>query len=633
MLQSLLNSLKNTHKTLLVVGFDVISVIAAFLLSFSLRLGVLIPAQFEDIEFLMKLAVVLPVHIVIFYWMGLYKGIWRFSSTPDLLRIIKAITLAIPFSFCGLFIFNLLDLVPRSVFIIEWFLLLVCIGGGRFAYRVYRDNILNSSNLPENRAIKTLIVGAGYAGVLLLRDVKSDLESKIHVVGFLDDDYGKRGKILHGVKVLGSVADLKQIADISGATEVVIAIPSATKEQISKIVSSSNDTNLKVKTVPRFGDLISGKVQITKLRKVTPEDLLGRDQVELDVQKMSHMITDKIIIVTGAGGSIGSELCIQIAKFKPKKLICFDISEYNLYELGFKLEKFKEFTALEYVIGDVRDSFKVESVFSRFRPNIAFHAAAYKHVPMMELNPYEAIKVNVIGTKTVASFADKYKLEKFVLVSTDKAVNPTNVMGTTKRIAELICQYVQKYSKTKFEVVRFGNVLGSSGSVIPRFQKQIEDGGPVTVTHPDIIRYFMSIPEAAQLVIQAGALGNGGEVFILDMGEPVKIVDLAKQMITLAGLKLDEDIDIEYSGLRPGEKLFEELLLDTEDTLPTAHERVRVAKVDLVPDDLFERIIQLLNEDDHACIRTKLKNIVPEYAIPEDLLNKNKLSYSSVKFN
>lgn len=633
MIQKIIHNLSTNNKAAIVFFYDLLAVVASFYIAFELRLNkiYLNSELFADIS--SKLLIVIPVQMLSFYIMGLYRGIWRFSSTPDLLRIIKAVTIAIPSSFLMLFLFQSLSGFPRSIFFIQWALLIISIGGGRFAYRLYRDMVLETSNSIGNRTNRTLIIGAGYAAQILIRDIKNDISSDIRIIGLLDDDLEKRKKILHGFKVLGSIADIAQIAKKEEVTNIIIAIPRASKEQLQRIVSYCKGTNLKVRSIPTFTDILSGKVQISKLRKVTPSDLLGRDQVDLDVQSMSHMLSNKTIIVTGAGGSIGSELCNQIAKFKPKKLICFDISEYNLYELGFALGKYSEFTAFEYIVGDVRDRLKVENIFDLLRPNIVFHAAAYKHVPMMERNPFEAIKVNVVGTQIVASMADKYNLDRFVLVSTDKAVNPTNVMGTTKRIAEMVCQLIQRDSKTQFSIVRFGNVLGSSGSVIPRFQKQIEKGGPVTVTHPDIIRYFMSIPEAAQLVIQAGALGRGGEIFVLDMGEPVKIVDLAKQMITLAGLKLGEDVEIEFTGLRPGEKLFEELLSDKEETLPTAHSRVRVAKVRAAINNLNTLIVGLLDESDPSCIRTKLKNIVPEYEIPEELKDNNVLSFSQNKMN
>lgn len=625
-----LTHLYNSKKTTIVLSFDFVVSIFAFTFAYVLRLGEA-PPYMLTLHFFYKVMLIGFLHVGCFYIMGNYKGIWRFSSTPDLLRVIKGVSLAVPVSFLGLFLSGLLDNTPRSIFIIQWFLLLAGIGGGRFAYRLYRDNYGNVSTLPNDKKIKTLVVGAGYAGQQLLRDIRNDIHSDVVVVGLIDDDFNKRGKIIYGIKVIGNISDIAQAAKKTEASQVILAIPSASKEQMNKIITACDNTNLTVRTIPKLGDLISGKLHITKLRKVTPSDLLGRDQIELNVQSMSHMITNKTVIVTGAGGSIGSELCVQIIKFKPKKLICFDMSELNMYELGFKLGKDDSFSKIEYVIGDVRDIEKIESVFEGHRPDVAFHAAAYKHVPMMELNPVESIKVNVIGTQIVATLANKYKLEKFVLVSTDKAVNPTNVMGTTKRIAEMVCQAIQKTSKTKYTIVRFGNVLGSSGSVIPRFQKQIESGGPVTVTHPDIVRYFMSIPEAAQLVIQAGAMGDRGEILVLDMGEPVRIDDLAKKMITLAGLKAGEDIEIVYTGLRPGEKLYEELLADGETTIPTRHDRVRVARVREVSDNLFEQISMLTHESSMSCIRKKLKLIVPEYDIPEELIDSNVISIVEMK--
>lgn len=608
------------NKTRIVVTFDFFVAAVSFTAAFYLRLGEL-PPYTDLFEFAQKVLIVSIISVVCFYLMGNYKGIWRFSSTPDLIRVIKGVSLAIPISFMVLFLAGKIGDIPRSIFFIQWFLMLVGVGGGRFAYRLYRENLIREK-YPNDVSVKTLVVGAGYAGTQLVRDIKNDIHSDIEVVGFIDDDLSKRGKLVFGKKVLGNVSDIAQVAKTVDAKQIIIAIPSATKTEMSRIVSACKDTNLGVRTVPKLGDILTGKYQLTKLLKVKPEDLLGREQVELNMKSMAHLLEDKKVLVTGAGGSIGSELCVQIARFRPQKLICFDISELNMYELAFKLQDFEESIQIEYVIGDVRDMEKMESVFSSHQPNVVFHAAAYKHVPMMELNPTEAIKVNVLGTQVVAKLADKFKLEKFVLVSTDKAVNPTNVMGATKRVAELVCQATQKNSKTKYAIVRFGNVLGSSGSVIPRFKEQIENGGPVTVTHPEIIRYFMSIPEAAQLVIQAGAIGNGGEIFVLDMGEPVKIDELAKQMITLAGLRVGEDIQIEYIGLRPGEKLYEELLADGESTLPTKHKRVRVAQVRDVSEDLFDRVTRLIRFKDTTCIRTQLKELVPEYEIPKELLGK-----------
>ncbi|MBD65311.1 MAG: hypothetical protein CME62_08890 [Halobacteriovoraceae bacterium] len=624
MIKNIIDRLSSKQKTSIVMTYDVVLISLTFLISFQLRLNQFFLERELFLNVLKQIIVIIPIQLICFYIMGLYKGIWRYSSTADLSRIVRGVTLSIPFSFLLLFIFNRLEFTPRSIFFIQWALLIIGIGGGRFAYRLYRDSLLEKGNKNYKRTRKTLIIGAGYAAQLLIRDIKSDVRSDINIVGLLDDDINKRGKILHGFKVLGAVSDVSQLAKRHNITEVIIAIPSATKDELTHMISYFSGTNIKVKTIPKLGDIISGKVQITKLRKVTPSDLLGRDQVKLNMNSVSSMITNEVIFVTGAGGSIGSELAIQIEKLKPAKLICIDISELNLYNLGFRFEKVKSDTKIDYVIADIKDKSRLDVLFQKYRPNILFHAAAYKHVPMMELNPFEAIKVNVFGTKNLVEISKKYQLEKFVLISTDKAVNPTNVMGTTKRIAEMICQHAQVGSRTIFNMVRFGNVLGSSGSVIPRFQKQIEQGGPVTVTHPDIIRYFMSIPEAAQLVIQAGSLGKGGEIFVLDMGDPVKIYDLAKQMITLAGLNIGEDIEIKFTGLRPGEKLFEELLTDTEVTKPTVHERVKVAKEERVQASLEEKLKKLLNKDEMLCIRKILQEIVPEYKIPESQIDKDK---------
>ncbi|MBT4792554.1 MAG: polysaccharide biosynthesis protein [Halobacteriovoraceae bacterium] len=619
MLERGIDALSSNAKSMLVFAYDIIIVVLTFFMSYELRLG----QVYENPELMQvilnKCLIIAPVQLACFYFMGLYRAIWRFSSTPDLIRIIKGVSIGIPSSFLVLFLFQSLGGVPRSIFFIQWAMLLIGVGGGRFAYRLYRDILTENPNVNNKRIRRTLILGAGHAAQMLIRDIKSDPRSDIQIVGLLDDDKDKSGKILQGFKVLGTIKDAPEVSKKYKATEVIITIPSATKKQLNRIVTLCNDAKLKVQTIPRLADILSGKFQITKLRKVTASDLLGRDQVELNIKAMSSLLTDKIVLVTGAGGSIGSELCYQIIKFKPKKIICYDIGEYNLYELEYKLKEGLGDIKLELIIGDVRDQKKAESVFKKFKPNIVFHAAAYKHVPMMELNPLESIKVNVLGTQVIADLADKYQLERFVLISTDKAVNPTNVMGTTKRIAEMICQSVQKKSDTKYSVVRFGNVLGSSGSVIPRFRKQIEAGGPVTVTHPDIIRYFMSISEAAQLVIQAAAIGNGGEVFVLDMGEPIKIVNLAKQMISLAGYSLGDDIEIEFTGLRPGEKLFEELLMDSESTVPTDHIRVRAANVRPVDDKLLELVLDLFSEDEELGVRDRLKKIVPEYEIPINL--------------
>lgn len=616
---STMQNLSNRQKIVMVMAYDLALSLSTFILAYFMRLGTTDIQILLDKDVFPKLIVVGPVQLLCFYFMGHYRGIWRFSSTADLAMIIRGVSLAVPVAFISLYLVQLIEGVPRSIFFIQWFLLIVGVGGGRFAYRLYRDNQAKFSLASGRRHQKAIIVGAGYHGHNLMKDIRNDASSTIEVVAFMDDDLGKQGRYLQGIKIWGAVEKIADLADDLEANLVIVAVPNASRELLQRVVAACGNSHMEVKTVPRMGDLLSGKVQITKLKKVEPQDLLGREQVDLDVQSMSNSIRDKTVLVTGAGGSIGSELCYQILKFRPARMICYDQSEFNLYELDFKLRPVKNDMDVHFVIGDIRDLAKVETLFETQRPDIVFHAAAYKHVPMMELNPDEAIKVNVKGTRIVAGLADRFKVEKFILVSTDKAVNPTNVMGTTKRVAEMICQNLQKSSPSKFVTVRFGNVLGSSGSVIPRFQQQIEEGGPITVTHPDIERFFMSIPEAAQLVIQAGALGNGGEIFVLDMGEPVKIVDLAKQMVTLAGLRLGEDIEMEFTGLRPGEKLYEELLADQETTLPTANPRVRVAKVRDIPEAFQNQLDGLLDEQDSPAVRQVLKDLVPEYDIPKNL--------------
>lgn len=445
----------------------------------------------------------------------------------------------------------------------------------------------------------------------------------------MDDDLGKRNKYLHGVPVLGTIDQLAKIVSKTFAEKVFIAIPSASSAQIRRIIDICKNTEVEFKTLPRMGDIIRGEADLSQLRAIEIEDLLGREEVMLDQSSMGAMINDKVVMVTGAGGSIGSELCHQICQFKPRLLICYEIGEFNLYQLEMTLrEKFPAQKILP-IIGDVRNQGKVEYVISNFSPCTIFHAAAYKHVPMMESNPYESVQTNIKGTKIVAEAAAKFSVARFVLVSTDKAVNPTNIMGATKRVAEIITQLTQAdTAKTKFMMVRFGNVLGSSGSVIPLFKKQIEKGGPITVTHPKIQRYFMSIPEACRLVLQAGAIGNGGEIFVLDMGQPVLILDLAKQLIKLSGLREGVDIQIEYTGLRPGEKMFEELFLDGENTKNTMHPLIKIATGGIPPTTFKSIVEEIISDDlfkDQATLKSLLIKIVPQLVLSE----KQEIEYGS----
>lgn len=592
--------------------YDLVMIFIAYNFSFYLRLG---EAYLPSSTFLSHVGIGLIITITQFftiYSMGVYRGIWRYSSTPDLVRLIKAASFAILISFTLVFFLNRLENTPRSIFIIDWFILTSFLGGGRLSYRILRD-YLNTKGVVQAR--KVLIVGAGSSGEQLFREIRKNPELQLNVVGFIDDDRGKKNKILHGVKVLGTTNDIPNLVASFQVTELFLAIPSATKAELKKVLELCRDCDAQIKTLPKISDIIHGNVSVDLLRNISIEDLLGREEINLDFQSIQKMIHGKRVLVTGAAGSIGSELCRQVLKFNPHELICFDISEYHIYLLEQELKH--EECEIHYQIGDARSLSRMESLFKSFKIDIVFHAAAYKHVPLMEKNPLEAIKTNVLGTKVVSSTANKFGVEKFVLISTDKAVNPTNIMGTTKRLAEMVLQFqIPEFKNMQAEIVRFGNVIGSSGSVVPLFQKQIDQGGPITVTHPEVTRFFMSISEAAQLVLQAGAIGNGGELFLLEMGEPVKIVELARQMIRLAGLREGEDIQINYVGLRPGEKLYEELLLESEETITTPHPKIRVAKPRKIDEKFKTCFDGLDNPEDYfgsAIIRESLKELVPEY--------------------
>ena len=608
--------LKPWQKQTIIMGYDIISIVLCYLMAHMLRFNTLNPQIFSEENFLTTLLLTVFSQFVSLYFAGAYRAIFRFSSMPDLIRITKGIFIGTPLSIFLIFLFNRLEDFPRSVFIIDAMLLLLLTGAARFAYRILQDKrrslILNKGEGINN----AIIIGAGVAGESLLRDIKNTPELNTRVVGIVDDDYWKRGKFLHGVKVLGNIQDLPFIIKKNKANKAFLAIPSATSETVRKVIDACSEFSIELKILPQLRDIID-RVDYSLLRNIEPVDLLGRDPVELDIKEMSNLIEDKRILVSGAGGSIGSELCLQIAKFNPKMIIAFEQTEYFLYELERKIKReFPNITIIP-IIGDVRNKAKVYSVFEAYTPEVVFHAAAYKHVPMMEINPMESVCTNILGTKNVAEASIQNGVEKFVLISTDKAINPTNVMGTTKRVAEIVCQRLQENSQVKFITIRFGNVLGSSGSVIPLFKEQIEKGGPLTVTHPEVKRYFMSIPEACQLVIQAGSFGNGGDIFVLDMGNPVLISDLAKEMITLAGFVPNQDIKINYTGLRPGEKLFEELFSDAEEGRDTLHPKVKVAKVRPIKSNFDEKLPELLSlplGTDPVAVRELLREIVPEFS-------------------
>jgi len=502
--------------------------------------------------------------------------------------------------------------VPRSVLVMNPILLILMMGGSRLLYRLWKEQGLFGS--VKLNGVPILILGAGDTAVSLAKELDKSRDWRL--VGFLDDNSRQHGRTLNGIRVLGGLDQLAAWTEKLAVQQVIIAMPSSSHQQRKRAIQFCNEAKVKALTVPSFDDLMSGNVAVSQLRQIELDDLLGRDPVQLDDIGLREQLTGRVVVVTGAGGSIGSELCRQILRFKPKTLVLYEAGEFPLYNIEQELCKNFQGIDVAYLAGDVQDAVRLHQVFAEYRPSVVFHAAAYKHVPLMEKhNTWQAVRNNVFGTWQVAKCAQQHGVEKFVLISTDKAVNPTNVMGTTKRMAEMVCQGLQKENGTRFVIVRFGNVLGSNGSVIPKFREQLAKGGPITVTHPEITRFFMSIPEAAQLVMQAGCMGKGGEIFVLDMGEPVKIVDLAKDLIRLSGFN-EDDIKIEFTGLRPGEKLYEELLADDESTLLTPHPKLRIAQARSVADDEFNAMLDWVGKDIAKSddeVRLRLRHWVPEY--------------------
>ncbi|WML30296.1 nucleoside-diphosphate sugar epimerase/dehydratase [Neobacillus sp. OS1-32] len=536
-------------------------------------------------SFTLSLIVILLVHHFLSFQFKLYKKVWAYASVGELISILKVETFTI------LFTVIIQQLVLDEVFIryliVTWMLNLLFVGSSRFCFRWFRDSVLNKTNNKK----RTLIIGAGSAGVMVARQLKKTNEANLLPVGFIDDDEKKHKLDILGIPVLGGITKIEAIVKNFSIDHIVIAIPSLNRTELNKIFAECVKTSAKTQILPMLEDLVTGKVSVKQFRDVQVEDLLGREPVDLDIQSITAIVTNKVVLVTGAGGSIGSEICRQLAAFYPKQLILLGHGENSIYTIEMELKERYQQSPIEFisVIADVQDERKMMSVMSTYRPDVVYHAAAHKHVPLMEENPEEAIKNNLIGTINTAEAARWNGVKAFVMVSTDKAVNPTSVMGATKRLAEMVIQYLNTESETKFVTVRFGNVLGSRGSVIPLFKRQIEKGGPVTVTHPDMVRYFMTIPEASRLVLQASALANGGEIFILDMGQPVKILDLAKNLIKLSGFSLEE-IEIEFTGIRPGEKLFEELLNENEVYQQQIYPNIYVGK----PSDLFIQEIEEL---------------------------------------
>ena len=598
-------------RVFLVFVHDLAAAAVAWCLAYALRFNLDISRAYLE-GMLQTLPWVVALQAVVFWQFGLYRGVWRYASLPDLKRILAGVGVSAMATALLLHLLLMGDLVPRSVLLLDPILLLLIMGGSRFAYRTWKEHRLYG--VSQLRANPVLVLGAGDTAVSLLKDLERSQEWR--VVGLLDDDPAKQGSLILGVKVLGKLDALPDRANETGATHAIIAMPSESHTVRRRATNICSAAGVQVLTVPSFDDLVSGKVTVSSIRRVELDDLLGRDPVELDNEGLHQLLAEKAVLVTGAGGSIGSELCRQIARFRPGLLVLFELSEFALYAIEQEFtERFPQLNVVS-AIGDAKDAARVAQIFSQHRPEVVFHAAAYKHVPLMEeANAWEAVRNNVLGTSVMAEAAARGGARKFILVSTDKAVNPVNVMGASKRLAELVCQSLQQASATPFVIVRFGNVLGSTGSVIPRFREQIARGGPLTVTHPEITRYFMSLEEAAQLVLQAGLMGKGGEIFVLDMGEPVRIVDLAREMIRLSGFAEDE-IRITFTGLRPGEKLYEELLADGECTLATPQPKLRVAQAGPVPRGYPGDILAWLNQSPPTTaeeVRQGLRRWLPEY--------------------
>ena len=643
-------------RSLLAFGHDVAAALAAWCLAYWLRLNLDIPAEWVD-GLIAALIVCVPIQAAAFYGFGLYRGVWRFASLPDLQRILFAVATGAVAGPFALLMLKLNGGVPRAVFLLEPLLLVLIMGGSRFTYRSWKEHRLFGATLSQGQPV--LVIGTGDAAVTLVKELARSPDWR--VTGLIAHDPKLTGSVLQEIRVVGSLDAIAGQTRTLGATHAIIARPDATARERRRIVEACHQAGLKVLTVPSLADLMSGKVQMSAVRRVDLDDLLGREPVVLDNAGLTAQLAGQTVLITGAGGSIGSELVRQIARFAPARLVLLDNGEFPLYTIEQELARTAEAPPHTCVIADVRDSVRMHAVMQQHRPAVVFHAAAYKHVPMMENdNAWEALTNNTLGTYVAGRAAIAAGVGKFVLISTDKAVNPANVMGASKRLAELVCQALDasraahsalssalptvppspppsvaspvsaragsavstavsgavSSTATRFVMVRFGNVLGSTGSVIPAFREQIARGGPISVTHPDIVRYFMSIPEAAQLVLQAGLMGQGGEIFVLDMGDPVKIVDLAREMIRLSGLA-DDEIRIEFTGLRPGEKLYEELLTDGEATLPTPHAKLRVARPGETPaHDWLEPVLGWLRAQPHpdeGSIKQGLKRLIPEY--------------------
>ncbi len=602
---------------LLDIMATVVSSFTALYIRFEFRFSDIDPRFLHSFEKILPYIILL--NLVLFALWKLYKSVWRYASATELFNIVFATTCAAVMQVIGCHVFA--QQMPRSYYVIYWFLLFGCTCCTRFGYRMLR--LLGTRRREGSNAdkISVMLIGAGEAGNAILKEIESSRYLNLRVKCIIDDHEGCHGKLLRGIPIVGGRDKILAAVPQYGIDEIIFAIPSAGVQVRKEILDICKESGCKLRTLPGMYQLINGDVSVAKLKEVEIEDLLGREPIQINTGEVLDYVGGKVVLVTGGGGSIGSELCRQIASHHPKQLIIVDIYENNAYDIQQELlRKYPELN-LVVLIASVRNTNRIRSIFATYRPQIVYHAAAHKHVPLMETSPNEAIKNNVMGTYKTAQAADQYGVEKFVLISTDKAVNPTNIMGASKRICEMVIQMMNQNSKTNFVAVRFGNVLGSNGSVIPLFKQQIAEGGPVTVTHPDIIRYFMTIPEAVSLVLQAGAYARGGEIFVLDMGKPVKILDLAKNLIKLSGYKVGEDIEIKFTGLRPGEKMYEELLMDEEGLKKTANKMIFIGKPIEFDVEKFKVQLAKLQEDaerEDKDIRPDIRDIVETYVNIDD---------------
>jgi FlaA1/EpsC-like NDP-sugar epimerase len=612
------------YRKFLIIAVHTVVFAVSLLLSFVLANNMQFNIEWLAGQYPLLLAIVIVVKLTVFGFFRQYRGWWRYVSISDLTGIISASVLSTMIILSSWFavlnidpmrkvLHGLAD-VGQSVFILDMAGTVVLLAGLRMLTRLYFEEF---RTVEGSRLKKFIIAGAGNAGEALLREIHRMPVAEYEVIGFVDDDPLKQGISIHGISVLGTVEELPRICKELNVEEIAIAMPSATHRQLRRVIQVCEGTKIRFRTVPSITDIASGRFRVSQIRDVDISDLLGREVVQLDMDSIEVFAKDKTILVTGAGGSIGSEMCRQLCAFKPKMLLLIELAENPLFHIERELRRQFPQVQMKAIICNITDKTRVEQLFERYKPQVVIHAAAHKHVPLMEINPGESIKNNVVGTKTVADAADKYGAANFVMISTDKAVNPTSLMGSSKRIAEMYIQDLNRTSSTHFVTVRFGNVLGSNGSVVPIFKNQIAQGGPVTVTHPEMKRYFMTIPEASQLVLQAATMGQGGEIFVLDMGEPVKIVDLARELITLSGFRPGEDIEIAFTGLRPGEKLFEELSIAGEDMLQTRHPKIAIWKnIPMDRDRLragIDELVTIAQSQNYTNITAKIKELIPEY--------------------